>query len=308
MNTTAGLVTALALSAALTVAQEKTTAPWRVEVPAMELTGNTRIDLVGLTHLSDGPVLEGDSVAGLPVPRKSPWLAAGMSAVLPGAGELYAENYYKSAAFFAVEVAAWVVAYSYDKKGNNQTNFFQNFADQHWSVVKYATYSLQLAPGTYAWQKTPVDPNAKPWDQVNWDVLNQMERDIGQTARGSYYSHVLPHHGDQQYYELIGKYEQFDEGWDDANPNLAPDYSNIVANLSPTMTNYSGMRAKANSYYNNASTAVAVAIINHLISAIDAAWTAASFNKSVHAEAGFLRVPFEDRLVDLPVLKVRVDL
>ena len=310
MNTRAIYVAAFFLTVATAAAQERPSVLWRQKAPAMEVTGNARIDFVGLMALRTEPMLEGDST--VPAERKSPWIAAGLSAILPGSGEFYAGNYYKSAAFFAVEIAAWVFAYSYDKKGDNQTSTFESFADQHWSVIRYGLYAqnnLNPPNPPYNWLAGNIN-GQPPWAQVNWSELNRMERDIGQAGGvGSYYSHVLPPHGDQQYYELIGKYEQFNQGWDDANPNLSPpDYSTIVANLSPSLTNYSGMRAKANTYYNNASTFVAVAIINHVISALDAAWTASSFNKSVHAEAGFLRVPHDNTMVDLPVLKVRVDI
>ncbi len=294
--------------------QERPQVPWTAQPAPMALTGNARVDLLGQTSIAEGPqVYEQDTLAVGEVPHKSPWLAAGMSLVLPGSGEFYSENYWRSAAFFAVEVAAWIVAYTYDKKGDNQTNFFQNFADQHWSVWRYATYSegnLSPPDGPYAWRKNPTyDPNRNPWDQVNWDELNRMERDIGSGGGvGSYYSHVLPPHGDQQYYELIGKYPQYNQGWDDANMNLAPDYSTIVANITPTFTYYSDERGKANSYYNTASTFVGVAVVNHVVSAIYAALTAHSYNRRVHAEVGLQRVPYDDHLVDIPVLKLRYDM
>jgi len=302
------LIAILILGISAGRAQERPAVPWRVQAATLEPTGNARVDLMGQMSLSGGPQISGED-AGQPeaVHTKSPWLAAGMSMVVPGSGEFYAESYWRSAAFFAVEVAAWVFAYSYDKKGDNQTNFFQTYADQHWSVWRYGIYTegnLNPPDGPYNWKKNPTyDPNMKPWDQVNWDELNRMERDIG-----GYYSHVLPPHGDQQYFEEIGKYPQFNQGWDDANPNLAPDYSTIVANITPHFTYYSDERGKANSYYNTASTFVSVAIINHVLSAIDAALAVHSFNRRVHAEAGLQRVPFDDHLVDVPVLKIRVEM
>ncbi len=307
MKSVSAVVALVILFAAAGRSQERPFVPWRDAGNAVELTGNARIDFAGELQLQDGPALGGqDTVIAGDVHHKSPWLAAGMSLILPGSGEFYSENYWRSAAFFAIEVAAWVVAYSYDKKGDNQTNFFQGYADQHWSVVRYAMYTQSnLSPpnGPYNWLKGTQD-GQPPWDQVNWDELNRMERDIG-----GYYSHVLPPHGDQQYYELIGKYPQFNQGWDDANPNLSPpDYSTIVANITPHFTYYSDERGKANSYYNTASTFVSIAIINHVVSAIDAALTAHSYNKNLHAEVGLQRVPVEYGLVDVPVLKVHYTL
>ena len=92
---------------------------------AIPLSGNARVDFVGFRELAGGYGLAQDSVffstAQAQQPSaKSPWLAGGLSIVLPGAGEFYAESYWKSAAFFVAEVVLWTVAYSYDKKGDRQ--------------------------------------------------------------------------------------------------------------------------------------------------------------------------------------------
>ena len=154
--------------------------------------------------------------------KKSPLLAGALSFVVPGAGEFYSESYIKSAVFVAVEAAAITIGFIYDKKGNDQTNYFQNYAELNWSVLRYAQWTLihlkelnpNLNPNDY---QNKVIQNGK----VNWDELNKMENDVagrggidGQVP-GSYYSHRLPKYGEQQYYELIGKYPQFNVGWND---------------------------------------------------------------------------------------------
>ena len=59
-----------------------------------------------------------------------------MSLLVPGSGEFYAQSYWKAAAFFAIEVAAWALAYTYDKKGDKQTDYFQNFANGNWECLQ----------------------------------------------------------------------------------------------------------------------------------------------------------------------------
>ena len=267
----------------------------------VQLTGNARVDLVGLREITPSPGLAAQ-VEGMPgPPHRSPWVAAGLSVVVPGAGEFYSESFWKAAGFFALDVAAWVFAYSYDKKGDRQTDTFQDFANQHWSVVRYADYALEnLAPsdGNYAGLIKPGTENRPPWERVNWNVLNRMERDISATASGQYYSHTLPPYNDQQYYELIGKYPQFNQGWDDAAPTFV--YGDP---LTPYFRSYSEMRGKANDYYTSASTFVTVAIVNHILSAADAAWSAASFN-GAHATVGMQTIPAGDHLARVPVAKL----
>ncbi|MGA9117417.1 MAG: hypothetical protein WB626_11625 [Bacteroidota bacterium] len=249
------------------------------------LTGNLRTDILAPHALGNGP----DGMERGDVIRKSPWIAAGLSLVLPGAGEFYAESYWKAAAFLAIEAAAWTVAYTYDRKGDRQTDFYQDYANAHWDVVRYAQYAeANLAPAgqTYAWR---IGTTGLPWQQVDWAELNRMERDIGRTADGQYYSHTLPLWGEQQYYELIGKYQQFNQGWDDAPPSYR--YGEPVT---ARFSYYSLERGKANDFYSTASAGVTVAILNHILSAVDAAWSAGSAN-SVHASLGMRALPLAGR-------------
>jgi hypothetical protein len=263
------------------------------------MTGNLRVDLFGMDALRDGPRLltAGEEMA-LPTPYKSPWLAAGLSLLVPGAGEFYAESYWKAAIFVAIDVVAIAIAVRANEKGNDQTSFYQYFANGHWSVVKYAEYAQTLAPTgkTYAWRVAGTEGmNAwdRPWTQVNWSELNRMERDIA-----GYYSHTLPPYGEQQYYELIGKYPQFNQGWDDS-----PAAFTYGDPLSTHFLWYSTERGRANTYYENATRWVTIAVINHILSAVDAAWSANLYNKAqVSLSTRF--VPAQDGYTMMSLLKL----
>jgi hypothetical protein len=209
------------------------------------------------------------------VNRKTPILAALMSFAVPGAGEVYTENYIKAGVFFAVEVTSIIFAISYNKKGDDQTNFFQNYANQNWSAYRYANWTLQNAstinheidPSTY----NVISNNNK----VNWSELNRLEGDIG-----SYYSHRLAPYGEQQYYEMIGKYSQFNVGWEEFGDDPTKSYVYGDA-LVPQFHWYSLERGKANDYYTVAKWAVIAVVSNHFISAFDAAWSAGRYNKKI---------------------------
>ncbi|MBA4407567.1 hypothetical protein C0389_09855 [bacterium] len=228
--------------------------------------------------------------------KKSVLLAAGLSLLLPGAGEFYSESYIKSAAFIAVEAAALTLGLIYDKKGNDQTNLFQNYAngENGWSVVRYANWTLanarKLNPAV-----NPDDYRSKVFKSdgtVDWFWLNKLESAVSfnpniPNVPGSFYSHNLPPRGSQQYYELIGKYQQFNVGWkqfgDDPNKSFTYDVDPLV------FTEYTAMFYQADEYYNVASKAVIVVIINHIVSALDAAWTANSYNKNLVLNASLER-------------------
>ena len=271
----------------------------RDHAPDVTLSGNARIDFTAVAEFPS--IFQGSPADSSAASRKSPWLAGGLSLVLPGAGEFYTESYLKSAIFLAVEAGLWVLAYTYDKKGDRQTDYFQDYANAHWSVVNYAQYALDhYAPagGNYR----PIIPGTEgypPWMRVNWTELNRMESDIGATASGMYYSHLLPPYNTQQYYELIGKYPQFNQGWSDAPPAFT--YGDP---LSAELTYYSGQRGQANTYYTTASTYVSLVLLNHVVSAVDAALSAGSYNRGLHASVGSQTVPVQGGYAAVPVLRL----
>ena len=217
------------------------------------------------------------------VSKKSVFLAGLFSAVLPGAGEIYTENYLKAGIFIAIEAAAITTAVIYDNKGNDQTEVFESFANTHWSPNRYAQWTVDnlqnLVPNISQTDLNYYQSNVISNGEVNFRILNSMERLIG-----SYYSHQLDPFGTQQYYEMIGKYHQFNPGWDDfGNPPFEP-YDPNGYKVTDKFKYYSGERSKANDFYSVAKTAVTIVILNHIISAVDAALSASRYNKTVETK------------------------
>ncbi|AFH49084.1 Hypothetical protein IALB_1374 [Ignavibacterium album JCM 16511] len=203
--------------------------------------------------------------------RKSPILAGLFSVLVPGSGELYTGEYLKAAIFGVLEAGLITAAIVYNNKGDSKTDEFQNYADNvtdnsGWSVVRYAQWINQYKDKNI--QINP-DPNLKPWQRVSWEELNSVEREI----QG--FSHTLAQHGEQQYYEMIGKYHQFSPGWWDFNGG-----SNN-SDISPAFKYYSGLRGDANDFYNMSTAAVIGIYINHFLSGLDAVWSAVQFNKDL---------------------------
>ena len=218
--------------------------------------------------------------------KKSPVLSGVLSVILPGAGQVYNEDYLIAGIFVALEAALITTAVVYDNKGDDQTASFQAFADKNWSVVDYAEWL-----NTYGDADIQINPDESlpPWERVSWSELNAAETG----------SHKLPPHGEQQYYELIGKYHQYSSGWSDytggANNEL----------ISPNFTYYSGERGQANDYYNTASTAIVGIYINHILSAAEAVWGATRFNKNLAVNLRVETFNFAGGLELVPTLKFR---
>jgi hypothetical protein len=224
--------------------------------------------------------------------KKSPLLAGLMSLILPGAGEFYTGSYINSAIFLALEAGLIAVAVIYENKGDAKTKEFENYADNvtensGWSVVRYAQWinqhkgkNIQINP----------NPNLKPWERVNWNELNAIEREIPG------FSHTLARHGEQQYYEMIGKYHQFSPGWWDFRGG-----SNNFE-ISPSYAYYSGLRGEANDLYNISTKAIVGIYINHFLSALDAVWSAVSFNKNLNLQVRMDAVQIADNYQTFPTL------
>jgi hypothetical protein len=246
--------------------------------------GNLSQDLrIAFENTHENELNSSDAISG----KKSPFLAALMSFAIPGAGEFYSESYLKAGIFLAIEVAAISIGLAYDKKGDDQTKVFQDYAHAGWDVAKYARWTIDNIEHLNSAIGSNVDPSNYPnlFDdgsrtQVNWSVLNQLESDIG-----GWYSHRLERFGEQQYYEMIGKYPQFNPGWDDFDESTLYTYN--ATQKDPVTANfnyYSGLRGEANDFYNIASSAVVAVVVNHFISALDAAWSASRYNKSLEID------------------------
>ena len=221
--------------------------------------------------------------------KKTPVLSGILSAVIPGAGQFYNEDYWIAGIFLAAEAALIYVGLTYDKKGDDQTASFEKYADENWSVVDYAEWLVEYEGADRDKIIISEDPNLPPWERVDWSELNAAETG----------SHHLPPHGEQQYYELIGKYHQYSSGWNDftggANKEL----------VSPNLLYYSGERGKANDYYSTAKTAVIGIYINHLLSALEAVWGATRFNNDIALNVRVKSINVANRIEIIPTLNFR---
>lgn len=215
-------------------------------------------------------------------------VAAGLSALVPGAGQIYVGTpWWRPALYGAIEIAGWIGYGVWTSKGNQATSDFEAFADAHWDVTRYIAWIQQNYSG---WSEEEVDhlaaeealsrviistdQNLPPWERVDFDALNKLEKAV----KGGF-SHTLPRHGEQQYYEEIGKYIQYRSGWDDhvgGADSMIFDPSHVTErNL-----DYTRQRERANNLLSYADYAIAAIVVNHLISMLDAGLSARNMNIS----------------------------
>ena len=191
------------------------------------------------------------------------------SLILPGAGEFYAGSKIKAVLFIGLEAAFWTGYFSNHKKGKDKEDQYINFANANWDIYAYSEYL--------------VAHYGVPIDSTTLDTVNNTFIVID--TPGVYYvgsdtfvmSHsVHPEAGtglvkDQQYYEMIGKYEQFRFGWNDYDTTL--DASLSFRNF------YLDLRHDSNSLLDKANRYVMISLANHLLSAFDAAIAVRHYNR-----------------------------
>jgi len=203
--------------------------------------------------------------------EKSPYLGALFSGIIPGAGEVYGKNYLKAGIFFAIEAGLWTAYSIFQNKGNDQTEIYQNFANQNWDVYKYGR-----------WLK---EQSFSGSDGINLESNKEELRRQINICEAQNFSHQLPPYGEQQYYELIGKYQNFVTGWADADLNVV-NRTNYGSYKTTMFNSYAADRQEANKYYDKGTTTLTVVILNHILSAADAAWTVSMFNKDLKVKTG----------------------
>ncbi|NNE33748.1 MAG: hypothetical protein HKN13_00825, partial [Rhodothermales bacterium] len=161
-------------------------------------------------------------------------LAAGLSAVLPGVGQAYNRQWIKAGIGLAIEAALIIGYIQWRNEGLDAERAFKRQAHRDWDPGQYASwindYTVFLEEvhgGSFSFAEIQVPAsidftNPDAWTESDRAAVFGLFRDIRSAElelfhpeTGASFSHRLPDFGDQQYYELIGKYFQFAPGWTD---------------------------------------------------------------------------------------------
>lgn len=230
-----------------------------------------------INHLqSESSSLMMKDESGATKPQRSVKKAFIFSAIIPGAGELYNRSYLSALAFLGVEIGAWALYSKYNNRGNELTEVFEQYANTHWDEGRY-------------WDSLARDSGGK-CSASDRACLKDYERDS--------FSHFLPESRNQTYYENIGKYDQFNAGWDDSQSGDARqrDSANREA--------YTFIRLDANKQFKNATRATTVVLCNHVLSALHAAYTTHRYNQQIKASVGMRMENYNDELIPTMSLNV----
>jgi hypothetical protein len=238
---------------------------------------------------------------------KKPGRALIYSAFIPGTGELYVGAEKRGIAFLTVEATAWIWYFTQRSSGHSKEKDFKDFAGRpnangnwianKWSQEQYIEWYMD-------------------WENWYEDRMGDNDPDFEDI-----FTHHLPPQVDDDYYEMIGKYDQFSYGWIDPE---AADQEFIPGDFAPndsllgytfdittyhicrwpedqagdsTATRnrdiYMDMRDEANKLLKRATWGISAALFNHVISAVDAALAAKSHNKALLQEARYPQLRME---------------
>jgi hypothetical protein len=153
--------------------------------------------------------------------------------------------------YLGVEAVIWFSYFALHDAGNQSQTDYQEFADDHWSFERYAGPDGN-SPATCT-DGGPTDE----FQKEKADLVDLREND---------------HDG---YYEEIGINRVYACGWDQA----------------ASRSDFLGMRGHANDLFGAANTVASVAILNHLVSAIDAARSAARRGRGSTSSLGWRVAP-----------------
>ena len=205
------------------------------------------------------------------------------SLVIPGFGQYLNQSpWWKTAIFVGFEVVGIAGYVAWTSKADDITKEYENWADEHWNMDSWVNGSAILLS----------EIQSSGYPDVN-DVRIDGSHHITIIVNGKYESsHILLDNSnidytelrDWDFYEGIGKYDQFVAGWDDvwndAKPNweivhkYIKDGEDELIVMTPNKQHYLDLRNDSNVLYKNAKFAASALLFNHIFSALDALWDA----------------------------------
>ena len=210
----------------------------------------------------------------LNIPEKNNNTLFMKSLILPGWGQLSGQQpIWKSLMFFSSELILWYANNSLQNKALSLQNEFESFADDHWALDRWYANTQRIFPnnweniliGTHHLDLIVNDKYEKSYNLVS--ILKLYDFSQIQVIR------------DRDFYENIGKYDQFVGGWDDEYDDPFDSSGNWFSVrkknvesiiLTKRKDHYRDIRYRSNSMKHYSKYAVSSIMFNHLISALDA--------------------------------------
>ncbi len=239
---------------------------------------------------------------------KSPKKALFMSLLAPGLGQAYLGSYYRASAYVIAEAGLWSGWHYYvNVKHDRQVRRYRRYADANWSHAAYedsivSMFSTQGPDIILKANQTresfcqifkagDVQKTCKEFsDDYNTDYKNLPHYGYSRyDYRDSVWnidtvslrrSQDIPINVIHDFYEIIGKHDEYVSGWRDVSSFEIRD--SVIYGESILRGTYRDMRAKATRYSRMQTWFLGGIFINHLVSGLDAAIAARFHNKKLY--------------------------
>lgn len=254
---------------------------------AQSLLPPVQLPLREMNFSSSKPAFQPEEPETVVVPpqRKKALQAAGLSLLIPGAGQAKNGEFVKTGVMIAVEAAAIAWNVNRTNRAKSVEREYHAFGDANFSVVKYAAWLVDynqffetsgVTLQDLARPGQTIDPNnlaanaRDDWAKVDLEALRELESvTLFAGNSGNAFSHFMPDYGSQQYYELMSKYYQFGPGWKDYSRAPGPSEWN-PAEMSEGWFYHGKLGRTFNDAYRTADLALNLILLNHAVAAIDA--------------------------------------
>ena len=219
---------------------------------------------------------------------ETPGLAFLSSAILPGFGQAANRQWWKTAIFAGVEITALYLMIDYRRTGDRWQIAYNQYADDHWSVVQYAQFVVNYTQVDASMADVvteagmqelmnngfirPTFNTAIDWAMIDLAALNELEFNTLYRSTGRPFSHVVPAYGSQQYYELPSKYFQYGPGWRDWNRDLTI-IDGGIDDMPASWRYHAILEEEFNDILRYSRNMGMLLIANHVVSAFDAMFT-----------------------------------
>jgi len=223
---------------------------------------------------------------------------------VPGGGQFYLGQWKRALLYLVLESAAIIGSRHYSKQGKSQVRKNKDYANANWDFS--------------AWIKNANDFNIPGWKiefgsdtsghSLDFYIVSEPggQPEFGSTkdyTQSRMRALVIENEGaifvkkNGEYYENIGKYNQFHTGWMDASDSSWVDRLDRPPSARRVHSSkrdfYLGERSEANRLLSAASYMLSALMFNHVISGVDAIFSASRKNRNLssHLHGSLLYQP-----------------
>ena len=196
------------------------------------------------------------------------------SFIIPGWGQLAKKDpLWKPILFFGIESMAIGSNIYFTEKSDNFKVDFENYADLHWDLERWFENTKIIFPSN--WRDIIIGTH-KLGLKINGNYFNTNALEALSKKHSWSDIQVVR---DRDFYENIGKYDQFVGGWSDDFDNPFDTEGNWFSEkkgdvesviLTKKKNFYRDMRYESNKNYYYARYALSVMMLNHILSGLDA--------------------------------------